>query len=219
MEATETWKDIAGYEGLYQVSDLGNIRIMDRMRRGRVGNYYFKTGGIKKTHLNHEGYVRTGLTNSDGLSATHTVHRLVGLAFVDNPLGLPELNHINGIKTDNRAVNLEWCTASENQLHAFRTGLKENKRGVTGKGVSNSKQIEQYDKAGKLIKTWDCIYDVKRAGIVGNPTKISLVANGKLPHYKGFIWKYVPDASSLSEPLPTPSPTASKTPKLSDLAY
>lgn len=123
----EVWRDIAGYEGQYQVSNLGNVRTLS----DRHGNQR-----LIKPGKDSKGYLRIGLVKN-GQRKTFSVHRLVAQAFIPNPLNLPEVNHVKGIKDDNRASELEWTTSSENMTHAFktglcsRTGLKNNKADKT----------------------------------------------------------------------------------------
>jgi len=108
----ETYKSIFGV----QVSSLGNVK-----------NTKILKGGI------YNGY-RKVLIKIDGKLKNYSVHRLVGMAFLPNPENKPEINHKNGIKTDNRVENLEWVTKSENQKHAIKTGLMTNPRGTFNKG-------------------------------------------------------------------------------------
>lgn len=102
----EEWRDVQGYEGLYQVSDQGRVR---NVRRGR----------ILKPHIVGAGYAQTTLSDR-GSRRYLLIHRLVAQAFIPNPESKPQINHKNGIKTDNRVENLEWCTLSENLLHRHR---------------------------------------------------------------------------------------------------
>lgn len=109
------WKDAKGYEGVYQVSDQGDIK---RVRASRGTN----VGKILKPIANKKGYLKTRLTvNSKG--KTILVHRIIAESFIPNPINLPQVNHINGVKSDNRVGNLEWCTNEDNIRHAFKNGL------------------------------------------------------------------------------------------------
>lgn len=113
---------VAGYEGIYDVSDTGLVRSVDRYidlpgeKRRRIRGKQLSPKSSK------DGYLFVGLSKG-GFVQTCYVHRLVAKAFVPNPNALPEVNHLNGIKTDNCATNLEWCTHRENVLHAYATGL------------------------------------------------------------------------------------------------
>jgi hypothetical protein len=110
----EVWRDIPEYEGYYQVSNLGRVRSLPR-----CGTSSFVK--ILKTRID-VGYERVWLSRKDKVSPKK-ISRLVASSFIPNIDNKPEVNHINGIKTDNRVENLEWVTKSENIKHAFRTGL------------------------------------------------------------------------------------------------
>jgi hypothetical protein len=116
---TEIYKDIIGYEGIYQISNLGNVKRL-----------YLKNpnGIILKQLDNGAGYCQVGLSKNNKLKK-HYIHRLVAQYFIDNPNNLQQVNHINGIKKDNRIENLEWCTQSHNNNHAIKTGLRVHKKG------------------------------------------------------------------------------------------
>ena len=117
----ENWKSVVGYEGFYEVSDLGRVRSVDRyIRQLNNGTYVdvFYKGKILKGK-NVKGYITVKLRNNKHKK----IHRLVLEAFGDNPDNKPLCNHINGIKSDNRLSNLEWCTAKENSQHALKNGL------------------------------------------------------------------------------------------------
>ena len=119
----EIWKDIPGYEGRYQVSHIGRVRgLRKRTLVGQVIN-----SGYRVLNLVSGGR-RTRVVRLE--------HRLVAEAFVANPNGYPEVNHLNGVKTDNRASNLEWTTRKLNMAHAKRTGLLPPPSGMAVKGVS-----------------------------------------------------------------------------------
>lgn len=116
----EIWKDITGFEGLYQISNLGRVKSVQRkvMAKGSEKTVFERI----RTPINTHGYLYCDLWK-DGTGYRFAVHRLVASAFHDNPKNLPQVNHIDGNKANNRADNLEWCDQSENNLHAFRLGL------------------------------------------------------------------------------------------------
>ena len=122
----EEWKDIKGYEGIYQVSSYGRIKSLPRGKQ--FGNrYYIMKEKILSYNNNGRGYLQVCLTK-DKKSKKKLVHRLVAEAFLRKIEGKEYVNHIDGNKSNNRVDNLEWCTRSENQTHAYKNGLigKEN---------------------------------------------------------------------------------------------
>ena len=116
----EVWKDIPGYEGIYQISTSGQIKSSDRpVWHGTF--MYTRKGTIRKP-FDARGYKALNLSK-DGKKTFFTVHRLVALTFIPNPDNLPEINHKDGNKLNNHVDNLEWCTPSQNTQHAVDTGL------------------------------------------------------------------------------------------------
>ena len=121
----EIWKAIEGYEGKYEVSNLGRVRSLDRYQQRtdhRSGKQYetFKKGSMITQHQGNNGYMRAKIFDKDGQSKMVLVHRLVAQAFIPNIDNLPEVNHKNEDKTDNRAENLEWCTVGYNNDYGTR---------------------------------------------------------------------------------------------------
>lgn len=144
----EDWRDVFGYNGIYQVSNKGNVRSLTHYCEGRKGSGK-QTGRVLKQRKSHKGYLRVSLSLNKKRFNTGT-HRLVALAFIDNPLNKPQVNHINGIKDDNRVENLEWCTNRENQLHAIKNklvkynyGQKHHNSKLTDKEVLNVRRLNE----------------------------------------------------------------------------
>jgi hypothetical protein len=122
----EIWKKVVGFEEQYEISNIGNLRGIDKYVNHYKGGKSFFKGVPKKARLNDKGYLRCNL-KVDGKSHDFTIHRLVAIAFIEKPIGKDIINHINGIKTDNRVENLEWCTQSENVVHAVKERLIKTK--------------------------------------------------------------------------------------------
>jgi len=134
----EIWKPIKGYEKYYEVSTLGRVRSLDRICRNGVR----KSGKILKPNVLKDGYSQIALI-VDCEKKYEKVHRLVALAFIDNPQNKPQVNHKNGIRHDNRMENLEWVTISENHRHAFDVLGKKPTKYWTGKKSVNRKLTKE----------------------------------------------------------------------------
>lgn len=141
----ETWKDIEGYEGLYLISNMGNVKSVERSVPNNIN------GGkriIVERHLKigHDfyGYPQVNL-HKNCIKKTTKIHRLVAKAFIKNNDCNQQVNHINGIKTDNRAINLEWCTSSENIKHAYKTGLRKTGNPKIGGSKNHKAKLTESD--------------------------------------------------------------------------
>jgi hypothetical protein len=120
----ERWKDIETWEGLYMISDYGRVRSLPREVHYPSGQILKVKDRILKHGTNGCGYPDITLTKRPHRKERHTIHRLVARHFLDNPRGLNEVNHKDGVKTNPHYTNLEWCTQSENRQHAYDTGLQ-----------------------------------------------------------------------------------------------
>lgn len=177
----EIFKDIEGYEGLYQVSNLGRVKSLNYWRT--------KKERILKPRYNCSGYLHVTLC-IDHIQKNHRIHRLVCNAFLTNPDNKETINHINGIKSDNRLDNLEWATLSENMRHAFNTGLyKGSMLGKLGKDNIQSIPIIQYDLNYNFVYEFSGFNEAQRkTGIpCGN---INKCCKGDRKSAGGYIWKY-----------------------------
>lgn len=169
----ERWKDIKGYEGKYQVSDQGRVRSLTRVVDSMKSNCKY-TSGVKRTlqgkmrKVNHaSGYPTVSLHS--GERRTANVHRIVAEAFIPNPEGHKQVNHKNGVKSDNRACNLEWCSPSGNAVHAYENGLRTGPKGErNGRAKLKEDQVRAIRKLLKQGLSYQKIadkYDVSKGTI------------------------------------------------------
>lgn len=166
----EIWRDITGYEGLYQVSNLGRVKSLKNKSN-------HKNEVLLKPETSR-GYKRVSLSKDDILTH-HLLHRLVAQTFIPNPDNKPQVNHIDGNKNNNKSSNLEWCTASENRKHGVSIGL------IKVKG----KRVNQYDLSGKFLKTWETVSEAAKS--CGTHTShIASCCKGKFKQTGGYKWKY-----------------------------
>lgn len=178
MMENEIWKPVVGYEGLYEVSNLGRVRSLDRYAKQPKGGLRLIKGRILNQYINRCGYLFVSLSKN-GKVKKITIHRLVAQAFIPNPDNLPEVNHKDECKTNNRADNLEYCTRKYNLYYGTGNSRRADKQ---------SKPVLQFDLQGNFIKEWSSLIEAGRNGFgQGN---ISLCCQGKQKFHKGFIWKY-----------------------------
>lgn len=183
----EIWNDIKGYEGLYQVSNFGNIKSLYGWNAG--SKKYFKRNLIMKPKISNTGYYNIVL-HKNKLSKTYNVHRLVAETFIPNIENKETVNHKDGNKLNNCINNLEWATRSENQLHAYNIGLqKPNKTMLNKKGKLNplSKKVIQYDLNGNFIKEYSSYTEATQQT---NINHIGDCCNGKIKRAGKYIWKW-----------------------------
>jgi len=151
----ETWKPVVGYEWYYEVSDEGNVRTVGRYINSRT----FRDSRMLKKKITKNGYESVGL-RKDGKTKRLGVHRLVAQAFIPNPFGKSEVNHIDGNKRNNAVSNLEWVSRSENMVHSVRMHeamgkkrklTKDQIRLIRNDGRKHSEIAEEYGVSRSVI--------------------------------------------------------------------
>ena len=175
----EIWKDIKGYEDLYKISNFGKVKSLN----------YHLTGKdrILKYGINTQGYLFVQLSKN-GKVKTFGIHRLVAQTFIENPENLPQVNHIDEDKTNNKVSNLEWCTAKYNNNY----GTRVHKMICTQLNRKDlSKAVLQFDLNGNFIKEYCSSREAART--LGNRDfcgNISRCSNGIIKTAYGYKWKY-----------------------------
>ena len=170
----EIWKPVVGYEGLYEVSNTGNVK--------SLGNKVWKNARILKPQVRGKsGYLFVRLSK-DGQAKGINIHRLVAETFIPNPLNLPIVNHKDENIANCRADNLEWCTSKYNANYGTR-----NARMMV---LRKTKRVAQRTKDGEFINCFKSIADAERVTGVDNTT-ITRACKGKQKTAGGFVWQYV----------------------------
>jgi len=185
VNISEVWNDIKGYEGLYQVSDMGRVKSLERTITKKNGRNQSIQERILKPSTEHGGYLSVILYDTSGKRKTFKVHRLVCEAFHENPEDKPCVNHIDENKTNNAVSNLEWCTYKENNNHGTH-----NARMARGVAKALSRPVGQYTLDDQLVKVWQSTNEVERQLGFAH-SLISKVARGKRKTAYGYVWKYI----------------------------
>lgn len=176
----EIWKDIEGYEGLYQVSNFGRIITVEKNRIDCIGRKSFISSKILKPSVDSSGYKQIILTKNKKRKS-YKVHRLVGQMFIPNPNNYPIINHKDENKQNNNVENLEWCTI-----------LYNNQYGTRGYRCTRHllKKIKQIDiKTNKVIKTYNSLKEAEKETNIKYQL-ISSCCREKSHSTGGYIWKY-----------------------------
>lgn len=178
----EIWRNIPDNPN-YQASNLGNIRSVDRKVWNGKG-YKEHKGRVLRQGISKKGYKT--ITGHDGLPSQQ-VHRLVAMAFIPNPLGKPQVNHIDGNKENNRVDNLEWCTNGENQIHAYQNDLNVRSE----KSGKKKRPVVALDKTTReFVKEYPSISEATAS--VGGLSKANIAecCRGRKKTVYGFIWVF-----------------------------
>ena len=171
----EIWKDIEGYEGLYQVSNLGRVKRLKRFKKNHSKLQLVPEKILNQT-LSNNGYYMVGISVNK-MRKCFLVHRLIAKSFIDNPYNYDEVNHKDGNKLNNSINNLEWCTQKQNVIHSYNNCLNSRK-----------KKVKQLDKNRNVIKIWNSVTEAQK---FYKNTSISAVCRGKRKYACGFIWEYL----------------------------
>ncbi len=210
---TEEWRDIPGYEGLYQASNLGRVKSLARnMVEFHKGTRYTRSYPERVLSQGNDGHgYKLCWLSRGGKGKSIRTHRLIALAFLPNPDGLRCINHKDENKSNNIVENLEWCTHLYNvnygsanarrkaahaarYAHKVRKNVKKHSVHKTHKLPNNDKAVYQMDMNGNILASFPSVKEATRVTGVNN---ISAAARGILRQSKGYKWMYVKDVSSL----------------------
>lgn len=174
----EIWLPIEGFEGLYEVSNLGRVK---SLRDNKTRKEKILRQGKRK-----DGYLIVTLWKEGKVKICY-VHRLVAKAFIQNPNGYRCVNHKDECKTNNCVNNLEWCTQKYNNIYGSR--LKKVSEKLTNR-QDQSKRVYQYSKDGVLVGIWQSTNEAGRNGF--NQGHVASCCNGDRKQHRGYIWSYYP---------------------------
>ena len=172
----EIWRDIEGYEGLYQVSNKSNIKALEKKVLGIKDSNRKLKERLKKKSISKIGY-EIVLLHKDGKYKTFYVHRLVAKAFIPNPNNYSVINHLDGNKANNNLENLEWCSISRNVKHGYETGLNSKCRAV--KCIELNKSFYGESEASRFL-----------FGDNHAQSTIGAAARGEKKSAYGYHWKF-----------------------------
>lgn len=187
----EEWRTIPGYEGYYEVSNMGRVRSLDRIKRSGYGSTSKIKGKVLKPGRTLRGYTQVNLYK-DGNSEMLLLHRIVAKVFIPNNDSKEKrtVNHIDGNKENNCINNLEWATYSENHIHAFKHGLRHWKDGM---GLKSIPVVQLNRETGEFIAEYPSIASAGRTFDTDVTSSIRDCCNGKLHHTKGYKWMFKED--------------------------
>ena len=181
----EEWRPVVGYEGLYEVSDWGNVRSLDVYLPSKGGSVALRRGRLMKQYLDKDGYCRVGI-HKNGKERTVGVHQLVALAFIPNPDNLPVIDHIDGHRDNNVVGNLRWFTVTLN--NSTEQARRKKSQGAYRRR-DNKKIIYQYTLDGELVAEYESTMEAERVNGYGR-SALSRCALGKQATAYGYVWKY-----------------------------
>ena len=166
----EIWKDISRYEGYYQVSNFGNVKSLFRIAKCNKSSERIINEKLLKIYQYKDNLYNYIVLSKNGISKKYKLHRVIAKEFIENKLNLPFINHIDGVRTNNKIENLEWCTHSHNMKHKFIIGNDSNAK---GKNAMAKKVI--FNKTNEIF---DCLNDAATHAKIDRKT-LRLTMNGK----------------------------------------
>lgn len=189
----EIWKPVVGFEGSYEVSNLGRVRSVDRFITNSLGRTYFSKGVILKWVLDKGGYPMVGLSLHNKYYS-RKIHRLVAEAFIENPYNLPSINHKDEDKTNNKVENLEFCTVKYNNNY----GNHNLKQSLTRRADPNlTKSVLKLSLTGEVLKQYPCVRDVVIDGY--KERTVAEVCRFEKPSAYGYLWIFASERHRINE--------------------
>lgn len=177
----EIWNTLPNYESRYECSNLGRVKSL-------IGKEGKRKEKIISQSFHVQGYLKTSICYKN-IEKTISVHRLIALSFIENPENKREVNHKNGIKTDNCVENLEWVTPSENVQHSYNTGLHRGSMfGKKGGNHNGAKKVTQFDISGNIVNKYNSIIEASDSTGIKSKT-ISDACLGRQRAAGGYIWR------------------------------
>ena len=185
----EIWKDVVGYEGLYQVSNFGRVKHISCVVTTSSNSVRSIKERMIKPRLQNNGYFLVDLYKNNRRKGM-LLHRLVAETFIPNPLDLPCVNHKDSNRTNCRVENLEWCTVSYNEKYSYDNNNRRDKMNWKhGKDNANSKAVHALNKNGGIVFSFDCIMDAERETGILNSNIVACL-KGRHKTAGGYIWIY-----------------------------
>lgn len=192
MTLEEEWKDVPGYEDLYQVSNLGQVKslgraVWEQWKDGTHGRWHIFPEKILLPKIDTNGYLSVGLYASDKSRKRHRIHRLVASAFLPNNSNLPHINHKDQDTKNNRVDNLEWCSIKYNLSYGDRIEKYRKSRGT---------KVQRLDLNGNYIDSWDSISyaAVSVYNSINKETDILRNCKGLTSRVLNYKWRFNNDA-------------------------
>src|SRR5690625_126948 len=190
----EIWKDVVGYEGYYEVSNVGRVKRVRRHITGKNGVTRYWKGRILAQTKNLDGYM-TVILSKKGKTNILGVHRLVAKAFIKNPNNKPVTNHKDENKENNNVDNLEWCTIAYNNAYGTRIERMKSNKQFQKRHKENRKPVLKVSLNGELVERFESLEEAFNSCPNYSKSGINHCCTGRLNTYKGYFWIYEEDYS------------------------